>query len=329
MINPYAQKNFFLFFITFFKRLFSAQIKHLASDEIQILVLSMIAITAAIVGVFLIHRKMTMLANALSHTVIFGIVITFLILKKSFQTIDPSLNFSALFVAALITGLLTAFLAQWLSQISSLQKEASIGLVFTFFFALGILLITLFSKNGHIGIDMIMGNVDVLHVHDLKALFYLMLVILGLALIFFRGLKVTTFDPVFAKLQNFYPSLFNLLIVFMLSMTSIGAFRAIGVVLVLAFFIVPPLFAQLFARSLESQIILACLFAVSASVFGVALSRHFLSTHQLALSTGGLTVLTLYTLYFFGRLSLFLYKKKKQRNWIKTTFKSPSKSSIA
>lgn len=330
MMNPYAHCSFFQFVGLFIKRMFSFMQPHysMAADELQILVLSLISVCCALVGVFLIHRKMTMLANALSHTVIFGIVITFLILKKSFLHFDPSLNFKALFIASFITALLTALIAELISHYSSLEKEASIGLVFTTFFALGILLLTLFSKNGHIGMDMIMGNVDALHPQDLRSMLGLFAIVLPCILLFYRGLTLSTFDPIFAKLQGFSPKLFNYLILFLLALSSIGAFRAVGVVLVLAFFIVPALFAQLFAKSIKSQLALACLMGMLSSFMGVALSRHLLFVHELPLSTGGVTVVVLYFNYFFsyackkGTLVAYtLYQKmkitKKELNWLK------------
>lgn len=319
MMNPYAHTTLFTFVTTFCQRLMlfvsgKLPLNNLSADELQIGVLVSVAIACSLVGVFLIHRKMTMLANALSHTVIFGIVMTFILLKKSFHLIDPSLSFHVMFIASLITGLLTAVLAQWISQYTSLQKDASIGLVFTTFFALGILLITLFSKNGHIGIDMIMGNVDALHLQDLKSMFQLLLLMGALLLVFYRGLKISTFDPIFSKLQGFSPKFYNYLIIFMLSLSSIGAFRAVGVVLVLAFFIVPPLFAQLFANSLKKQIIFATSMGAMSAFLGVALSRHFLSTLEIAFSTGGITVLTLYMGYFLSHALKKIYKAYKNNS---------------
>src|SRR5882762_3385076 len=83
MINPYYDLNFFQFFSTLFSRLYNfiigKDISPLASDEIQILTIGLIAISSALVGTFLLLKKMTQLANALSHTILFGIVIAFMI----------------------------------------------------------------------------------------------------------------------------------------------------------------------------------------------------------------------------------------------------------
>ncbi|MCH9633581.1 MAG: hypothetical protein S4CHLAM7_03090 [Chlamydiae bacterium] len=317
-LNPYSGQAFFSFFNILFLRIIqliqgNLSLKMLAPDELQVLSLALIAISSSIVGVFLIHRKMTTLANALSHTVIFGIVLTYLILRKNFELIDPSANFKVLFIASLVTGTLTALLTQFISKVSKLQKEASIGLVFTTFFALGILMTTLFSKNSHVGIDMIMGNVDALHYKDLTSIFTMFISNLVLVFLFMRGLKISTFDPVFSKLSGFSPNLFNYIVILQLSMTAIGAFRAIGVVLVLAFFTVPPLLARLYATSLEKQIVIASLIGALSAGLGVSISRHCLTQYGIALSTGGITTLCLYFIFFLNHLLLKFYKMYKSR----------------
>ena len=308
--NPYSGSDFFSFIKTFFLRLIPLLKKEssLASDELQVIILSLVAASAAIVGVFMIYRKMTMLANALSHSVLFGIALTYILLRSSFQIHGSSFSFQQMFLAALITGFLTAFLSQLVSYLSKLQKDASIGLVFTTLFAIGVLLISIFSKNAHIGVELVLGNVDALHMQDLPGVFLMLLINLFIIQVFFKGLKLTTFDPTFAHMQGLSLPFYNYLIIFLLSITSIGAFRAIGVVLVLSFFVVPPLIARLYAKSIRSQIGLAVFFGVVASFLGVSINRHLLSVYGIPLSTGGVTVISLYSLYFLNWG--FLYVKK-------------------
>lgn len=297
--NPYSGTHFFEFIQTFIKRFFCLfQKGPIASDELQILALTLISTSAAMVGVFLIYKKMTMLANALSHSVLFGIAITYLILRLSFQHINPAINFKAMMLAALSTGFLTAFLSTLISRISRLQKDAAIGLVFSTLFALGVILICLFSRNAHIGTELVVGNVDALHSRDLPNIFFIFITNFLLIALFFRGLKLSTFDPIFSHLIGLRLSFYHYLVIFLLSITAIGAFKAIGVVLVLSFFIVPPLTGRLFAHTLQKQILVACFVGALSSFIGVALSRHLLSVHQVALSTAGITVLTLYAVYF-------------------------------
>lgn len=314
--NPYAETNFFGFFQLFFTRLFQGFPQEIFSDEIQILVLTAIALASALVGTFLVLRKMTMLANALSHTVLLGIVSAYLILFTFGMRENPheSLSLPILMVAAVATGLATTFLTEILTKVIRLQEDASIGLVFTTLFALGILLVTLFTKNVHVGTELIMGNVDALQKEDIT----LSLMILGVNLfvftLFFKEFKVTTFDPHLAASLGFSPPFFNYLLMVLASGTAIGAFRAIGVLMVLAFFVVPPMIARLWTHSLSLLIVLAGGIGAFSSLVAVALSRHLLSVYGVSLSTGGLTVCLLLLIFCLSALPKFLPKNIKQPN---------------
>ncbi|NGX47266.1 MAG: Manganese transport system membrane protein MntB, partial [Chlamydiae bacterium] len=144
-MNPYHGADFFHFFAIFFTRLLTW--KTLASDEIQFFVLSLIAIASSLIGTLLVLKRMTMLANSLSHTILLGIVIAYLLLFKAGSGMP--MNFQVLFIAALVTGILTTLLTQVLHRVIKLQEDASIGIVFTSLFALGILLVTLYTRNAH------------------------------------------------------------------------------------------------------------------------------------------------------------------------------------
>lgn len=314
MLNPYSQKSLLEFLQVFFMRfgqLLTGKIalNSLASDEYQIIALSLIALSAAIVGSLILFKKMMMLANSLSHTILFGIVTTFFIFKSSLNTINDLSSFKMITLAALISGFSTIFFTTLISKFSFLRKDASMALVFSFLSALGIILISLVSRNSHLSVELIIGNVDALHYKDLKSLFINLSFVLGLTLIFFRALKISTFDPIFAKLIRFGPTYCHYLIILLLSMTALSSFRAVGVVLVLAFFLIPPLIAKDYAKSLEKQILYAALIGVFSAIMSVAISRHLLSYYKLPLSTGGLSVCFLYFLFIVNQLAQKAYLK--------------------
>ena len=152
--NPYTDKSFFGFLYELFFRLLNfitgnRSDLHLATDEIQILVLTGVALSASLVGTFLVLRKMTMLANSLSHTILVGIVIAFIWTYGISSKISPpaeSINIYVLMVASLIMGLVTTFLTELLTKGAKLQEDASTGIVFTSLFALGVILVTLLTR---------------------------------------------------------------------------------------------------------------------------------------------------------------------------------------
>ena len=290
-MNPYWGVGFFQFFAVFFERLFSGQMTALASDEIQMGVLCLTAISASLVGSLLYLRRMTMLANALSHTTLLGIVCAFL-LALTFSPIKEltlaNLDLKFLLIAALITALLTSFCTEWLVKVMRLYTDASIGLVFSLFFALGITLVTLLTRNVHLGVEAIMGNVDALHLHDLKLIFWITLINAVLFLVFYKEWHLTTFDASFAKVLGFSPGLMSYLLMVLTSLTAIGGFRAVGVFLSLGLMLFPSLIARLFCQRLKTLIPTACLIGCVASILSVALSRTALSLFNLPLSTSGI-----------------------------------------
>ncbi len=322
-LNPYSDLDFFGFFKVFFVRLWAFLIGNppkggLASDEIQIIVLVCIAVAGALLGAFLVLRRMAMLANALSHTILLGIVIAYFI--------SEALTIPVLMLAAVITGIATTFLTEFLSRVVKLQEDASIGLIFSIFFAVGILLLTLFSRNVHIGTELVMGNVDALQKSNIKIVFT---VLIGNALLFFLlyyGFKITTFDAGLAKAFGFSPLLFNYLLMVQTSATAIGAFQAVGVFMVMAFFVLPPLTARLLTNRLSLLLILASLIGALASLIGVALSRHILTFWGVGLSTGGLVVITLGLFYSAAILKKYCFASKGVPEQIKAPELCPDSS---
>lgn len=317
-MNPYWGKDFFEFFSLLFLRLVRAMkgdlaFCDLASDEVQLLVLAGVGISTSLIGNLLILKRMTMLANALSHTILLGLVSAYLFLfplmGASEEGIGMDLNL--LMAAAFFTSLFTVLSTEFLKRVAKVQEDASIGLVFTTLFALGITAVTLFARNLHLEADAVMGNVDALHLHDLKLVGFVALLNAVVMLLFFKEWKITSFDSRLAASLGFCPLLFDLLLLFQTALTLVGAFRAVGVFLVLALLVFPPLAARRLTHNLGRLFFLSPLLGAAASVLAVALSRHLLSVYHLALSTAGLLVFILGCLYLLLLLPSLTFRKKK------------------
>lgn len=290
-MNPYDGENFFGFFAVLALRFWAfmsgnLSINNLATDEIQILVLLGIAISGALVGTFLILRKMTMLANSLSHTILLGIVIAYVL----FHTDENTINLPILLAAAFGTGLVTTFLTEFLTKTVRLQEDASIGIVFTSLFSVGIILATVLTRNVHIGTEAVMGNVDALQLDDCKLVYAILAMNIVLIAMFFKEYKITTFDPALSKAMGISTVFFNYLLMAQTSATSVAGFRAVGVLMILSFITGPALAARLVTHDLKKMIYYAIGFGCFSSLVGVALSRHMLSAYGLALTTSGLVV---------------------------------------
>ncbi len=300
-MSPYNGSNFFSFFWILLKRMVTWSYP-LATDEVQLYVLSGIAISCAFVGTFLMLRKMTMLANALSHTILLGIVGAYLLFTTS-------LGLTTLMVSSLVMGVITTFLTQAISKLTRLQEDASIGLVFTLLFAIGLFLVTSYTRNLHIGTELLMGNVDALQPRDIRLVFTTLCLNLVLFTLFFRGYLLTTFDSGIAHSFGYSPTLFHYLLMIQAAMTAISAFRSIGVFMVLAFLVVPPMIARLFTKTLKSLLLGGCTAALGTVLLGVALSRHCLTFFGVGLSTGGIVVTLLFFIYLIAAVWKLTFRK--------------------
>lgn len=321
--NPYHGQTFWGFIVLFMQRmgaLITGQLsfQQLASDEVQVFVLMGVAISSALVGTFLVLRRMTMLANSLSHTILMGIVLAFFLSSFSSHTEEGPTSYIApmqtMLFAALLTGFFTAFLTEFLVKTGKLQEDASTGLVFTSLFALGIILVTILTRDAHIGTEAVMGNADALHSSDLFWVYIIVVCNAVLFALFFKEFKLTTFDPSLAYAMGFSPILFNYLLMAQVSATSITSFRAVGVLLVLAFMTGPALSARLLTHRLNRVLILATALGSLCALVGVALTRHILTVYGVALSTSGVVVCAILLLYLLVVILSSLKRKSRVPN---------------
>ncbi len=302
---------------------FTGQLKldQLIADEIQIFVLAGVAASCALIGTFLVLRRMTMLANSLSHTILMGIVLAFFFTAGKGEDGNSIAPMQAMLIASLATGFLTTFVTEFLTKAGGLQEDASVGLVFTSFFALGVILVTILTRDAHVGTEAVMGNADALHADDLFWVYLIFGFNFLLIILFFKEFQLTTFDPYLASALGFSPVFFNYILMAQVSMTTITAFRAIGVILVLAFMTGPVLTARLFTHRLKYLLALSVAIGALAVCCGVAMTRHILSTYGMALSTSGVVVSTILLFYLLavcfspeqGLFAKLFYRNSK--NW--------------
>ena len=309
-MTPYWDSNFFTFFLVLIQRAFFFLTGHtgeLASDEIQIGVLSAVAISCGMIGPFLVLNRMTMLANSLSHTILLGISLAALLAGAVWG--GDWFDLTTLLVGSFFAALLTAVCTETLTRFFRLQEDASIGLVFTALFALGITIITLYLRDVHLGVEAVMGNADALQLSDIR-LPALLIGINGMVLfLFFKQFQLASFDRSLAQTLGVPVGVFRYLLLFLTAATCIGAFRAVGVILVLSLLTGPYLIARLFCCRLTGLLIWTPLVGVASACIGVALSRHLLNVHGLALSTGGMVTGTIALIYVAAKITLRLRRK--------------------
>lgn len=295
-MNPYKGADFFSFFAILFKRLFAGSLP-LAPDEKQLLVFLGVALSCSLVGGLLVLRRMTMMANALSHTVLLGIVAVFLVVGAH----DFLLSLPLFFTGSLVAALITVFLIALLQSVFRLQEDASIGLVFTGLFALAILLVTAKAHNIHLGVEVIMGSGDLFAIEDLQIVWIAAFVNVGLLTLFFKEYKVSCFDEIFGRAMGLYPRLIFWLLMLQSAFTTVSALRAVGVVIVLSFLVTPGLIAKRYAKHFRAYLGLSLLTSFITVIIAVALSRHLLSKYALGLSTGAIASVLLAIFYIVSQ----------------------------
>lgn len=236
----------------------------------------LVGITCSIAGVFLVLRKMSMIADAISHTVLFGIVMAFIITQ--------TLNGFWMLVGAACAGILTAYFVQLL-QTSGIQEDAAIGVTFTSLFALGVLLITLFAGNVHLDVEhVLMGEIafvpwdkwTLLSITMPKAVWMLVLVLLvniGFLLLFYKEMKLSTFDPVYAVTIGLPITLLHYGFMTTISLTTVSAFDSVGAILVVAMLVGPAATAYLISRSVPQMFVFSISFGVTAAVTGYYVAK--------------------------------------------------------
>ena len=203
-------------------------------------------------------------------------------------------------LGSLVAAFLTAAITEGLTRLFRLSEDASVGLVFSALFALGILLVTLYTRDVHLGVEAIMGNADALQSGDFKFASLLAILNLAVFMVFYRQFKISAFDR---RIRLDPRRLFLFFPLFALIPRPPSVWEPSGrsgVLLVLAFLTGPFLTARLFSHRLSRLLWLSPALGVLASAIGVALSRYLLSAFGMPLSTGGIVVCVIGLFYAAG-----------------------------
>ena len=252
----------------------------MTQHQIEIQIIAILVSSACVLpGVFLVLRKMAMMTDAISHSILLGIVVGFLFAA---DITSPILIFGAA-----LSGVLTVFMVEALGKKKLINEDASIGLVFPFLFSIGIILISVFAWNVHLDIhSVLLGELafapfDRLYIDSIDygpKSYYVMGTILLLNIVFvfvfYKELKLTTFDPGLAASFRFFPHIVNIALMSIVSITCVGAFDAVGSILVIALMIVPPCCAYLLTDSLFRMFIFSILIGAFCSIVGFWIATY-------------------------------------------------------
>jgi len=289
-----------------------------AQIEIQ-LIASLVAIACAIPGTFLVLRKMAMISDAISHSILPGIVIGFFI--------THDLNSPLLIFLAALTGILTVVMVEYIQKTGLVKEDTAIGLVFPALFSIGVILIAKNANDVHLDIDaVLLGELafapfDRLIVNgtdigpkSLWVIGSILTVTVTLLVAFFKELKVSTFDAGLASALGFSPVVLHYGLMSVASVTTVGAFDAVGAILVVALMIAPAATAYLLTTDLKKMLILSIVFGVFCAISGYWFA-HWLDASISGSITTMLGLLFLFVYLFAPNKGLIavMYREKQQR----------------
>lgn len=251
------------------------------SPQIEIqLIAVIVAVACSLLGVFLVLRQMSMMSDAITHTILLGIVLVF------FVTSDLSSPF--LIVGAAAMGVFTVWLTEVINRTKLVSEDSAIGIVFPLLFSIAIILITKYAGSVHLDTDsVLLGELafapfDRLIVFGAdigaKAIYssgVLLLINVIAIVVFFKELKIVTFDPVLAAVIGISPMLVHYGLMSLVSLTTVGAFQAVGSVLVVAFMVGPPITAYLLTDDLKYMLIISGAIGALSAILGFHVALFF------------------------------------------------------
>ncbi|MBK0348123.1 metal ABC transporter permease [Aerococcaceae bacterium zg-ZJ1578] len=242
-------------------------------------ILIVVGIACSIVGNLLVQKQSVMIADAISHTILLGIVIAFFIVQD--------LDSPWLIVGATIFGVITVFAIETVVKNTAIQQDAAIGLIFSAFFSTAVILISKYLANVHLDIDMVLlGQVVFAPLNRMTFLgmdlpkafvqniFVLVILFLFLSLTY-RPLIIRLFDETYARAIGIPVSALDFALMTLVSLTSVVAFQSVGAILVIAMIVAPALVAQLYAKSFMQLLMIGMLVSTINAIGGYYLALYF------------------------------------------------------
>ena len=215
----------------------------------------------SVLGSFTINKNMGFMADAMAHS-----TLPIIAVGVFFGFSISELGAPAAVVIALFLG--------FIIKNTDIGEDTSIGIIFSSFFALGFVLISVLDVSINLE-DLLFGQILAVSSFDVAVIFALFLIVLSILFIFFKQILFYSFDPIGAEVRNLNVSFLNYLFLIILSLSIVGSLQTVGIVLVLSMLLIPAASAKLVSKTFISSIRISALFGGIASVSGLYLSYYF------------------------------------------------------
>ncbi len=227
----------------------------------------LVAAVCGVIGCFVVLRRMAFLGDALSHAMLAGVTAGYLLMQTFF---GAEAHAPAMLVGSLLAGLLTVTLIHFVSKVSRIKEDTSIGIMYTGVFAVGGVLASVFSERIHIDLyhfvtGMVLGVED----GELWLIAIVAATVLATVILFFRHFQITTFDPVMAASIGIPVLAIDYLLTACTSLVVVSAVSIVGVILVVGLLVTPAATAYLLSDRLSRMMLLSALFGVTGVTAGL------------------------------------------------------------
>ena len=220
-----------------------------------------VGIVAGVIGSFVILRGMSLMGDAISHAVLPGVAVSFMV---GVPTV----------VGAATFGIAAAILITLIRQHSLIKSDTAIGIIFSSFLALGVILIALVHTTTNL-FHILFGNVLAVQDKDMYLTIGIALVVITLVVLFFRRLRLTSFDPVMAQAMGIHTNAYHYLLMVMLTLVAVVSMQSVGTILIVALLITPAATIYLFANRLRTMVIASGALGGLISFVGLVIGYSF------------------------------------------------------
>lgn len=223
----------------------------------------LVGIICACVGTYLMVQRLALLGEAVSHSVLPGLAIAFIL------GVD-------IFVGAFLAGVIAAVMIAWVRARSPLKEDAAMGIIYSAFFSLGVTLISIVQKNNKVDLlHFLFGNILGVTTKDVVNTAIITVIVLSVIVLFYKELLFYTFDPEGAQAAGLPINLLDFGLIILMSLTIVASLTTVGLALVVAMLITPGATAYLLVKRLQQMMILGSVIGVISSISGMYLSYYF------------------------------------------------------
>jgi len=280
----------------------------LSGYKLELAASMLVGMACGVIGCFVILRGMALVGDAISHAVLPGVVIAFMLAGTG-----PL----ALFFGAMAAGVLTTVLINLIQNNSRIKGDSAIGLVFTVFFAVGVILISALPRGTHFDLKcFLFGNPLAVGKPDLWMMVIVAALVCGVVFLFFHPLRAASFDPVMAASVGLRPRAVHYLVMFLLAATVVASLQAVGIIMVVAMIIAPGATAYQWTDRLGVMLALSAVVGFFSAGMGFIVSfwQNWPTGPAMTVVAGGLFILSMLFSPSYGIIANTVKRRRNVRH---------------